>query len=1551
MFSRPLRADAPKRNTVPVAECLEHYFEDPEKFPNVLTPKFTAVTRNMRGLFASQRSIRLKKFSAVKALNNFDIICLQETHGTITDLSTLLDTMPTHAGILNPDPNNPTGAGGVAMLFSIEFLRRYKISVPCDRIFSPGREYSEIFRSEVDLMGRLIFFTIRTIQYHFTVATVYFPATTDKARIDFLRVVKAVLPKTRHLFIGGDWNFSRKKASFKPDPRGELQISSSRENIGGTLARNFESFQQEFLLHEEGIEDGFTFRASRQSANEQGQGSLYVARLDRWYTSLSVADRAIFQIETQNHTGMNNKASDHLPVSFAIRERAKSQRQKLPQWTFRSKEIKQYVRDYYSVELMMPSSPEIGADQTGMLALSAALRSASLKVIRAGKFVARTVEAKLYVATHAWRLLSAGEITLLQVSKFKNQFPAVGECFRLDFADDDDDGVWGVDIARLRALVTELNIALADLQSRNLNSGDSSQDGGEIRCPLQTIKRLCPYSADQVINIVNPSNGEILRGEMGAEVLNSWWSQKWSADNDVADRPFGRRLLRRMARHRPVPEAARRVARPTEHEILGCLLGTRARSAPGPDGLPFAAWLVDVQLSTAVFYHVYDAMGEGSFEVANFNKQLIFFIPKKEPTVVHPIHGNCYHPKDTRPISVSTTFNRWYAGVFNSIFLKSLKEWFTTTNRGFVPGKQGAHNVIQVAEPFYEAVSTGHEGYLLLCDLEAAYPSISRGFILDALEILGFPPEWAAVLMGLFRDNHSKIVLGCGLYPGPKMESGIKQGCPWAPALFTFASELFFYLMREHLGPQEAFFVKTAYADDLALYIPHLDLCKRLPPVFAALRKATSLKLSVSKCSVLASTVGAEEAFRAEAPSFGWGDMKTPESAVYLGVLIGRDIFPDDIALNAFKKFSNRLNEWKVVPFSVGARIIIANVFLTSVFSYVEQFFIFSPSLISDIETALHNYIFPLKFLNKQAFLSLKEVCGISPQIVNIQHRNVAAVLRVFSELDCNIDVQVDAPIICGELRPSWIYAGARHLFTSITQKIYKEWIEEESKRKLFKKQAGATTLMIRCSLSLQCWTKATRRWGEVIASPHFPFSTLQCLRDTNYLSAKCRIDYIRYLCNGVATSRRIRSFVGLDRLSVDCKLCGDGLHIPADAELPAEAYLDSIEHFHECATVHAAALSLGLIFRGERLSPQHFCLIHPSVFRREPLWVAFVASVVRVRAADLTAPGVDSSEAIVTWYKHYTSKVKANKKLPAAQILNLLSQGRTFAGVRPSALFPGQLLGGLPDARKGFLLARVADQFLIRFPCVGGDVHAWLDLETVTRALWDRPLNTDVWMSAHRRELDSRALCAAGCAGQALVSALRCISCGLRFCLQCGHRERPCVKCGTLGAPASGALGTRITVFTDGSAKDDEAGWAMVALTDSQEIIGIVCGPVEEGERTNNYAELCGVQCAGEWLLTHGPTLGVRTVLLRPDSQLAIDAALRRNRVAPHLFHRAELLAELFIDVEDIFLEISFKRVASHTGVWGNELADKFADKGRQGVKIDAWYPDPMQLQEMLLL
>lgn len=145
-----------------------------------------------------------------------------------------------------------------------------------------------------------------------------------------------------------------------------------------------------------------------------------------------------------------------------------------------------------------------------------------------------------------------------------------------------------------------------------------------------------------------------------------------------------------------------------------------------------------------------------------------------------------------------------------------------------------------------------------------------------------------------------------------------------------------------------------------------------------------------------------------------------------------------------------------------------------------------------------------------------------------------------------------------------------------------------------------------------------------------------------------------------------------------------------------------------------------------------------------------------------------------------------------------------------------------------------------------------------------------------------------------------------------------------------------KLEFWTDGSSDNNKAknaGWSTVLLIPEKKPI-IWYGHLETPS-TNNQGEMLGIMCALYLGKTFNDKFGLSDVDVFSDSQYSIDM------LDPNCLKSANKNVEyirLGIAIQNqIRGKIEFIKVKGHSGIFGNELADKFAVLGRKQMNVVA--------------
>jgi Reverse transcriptase (RNA-dependent DNA polymerase) len=89
------------------------------------------------------------------------------------------------------------------------------------------------------------------------------------------------------------------------------------------------------------------------------------------------------------------------------------------------------------------------------------------------------------------------------------------------------------------------------------------------------------------------------------------------------------------------------------------------------------------------------------------------------------------------------------------------------------------------------------KGYALLVDIEKTYHTLNREFLGEVLKAFKFGPifcKWVGLIHNL---SEAQIMINGFLSKPCTINSGARQGCPWAPVLFVCAIEPLACSIRE----------------------------------------------------------------------------------------------------------------------------------------------------------------------------------------------------------------------------------------------------------------------------------------------------------------------------------------------------------------------------------------------------------------------------------------------------------------------------------------------------------------------------------------------------------------------------------------------------------------------------------------------------------------------------------------------------------------------------------------------------------------------------------
>ena len=418
-----------------------------------------------------------------------------------------------------------------------------------------------------------------------------------------------------------------------------------------------------------------------------------------------------------------------------------------------------------------------------------------------------------------------------------------------------------------------------------------------------------------------------------AEIAKEFWTDMWRS------RGRNDRLISSYLRdYAPVQEELHVPQITTE--LMTRIIATSNSSSAGVDGIPFMAFRVLIEAAAPLLAEFADGLATGAFPPpADFNLCLLVLLPKK----------NTGYIRHTRPISIPTAVNRLVSRAFCDIVTEAVTPHLHPSQRAGVPGKRITDNILDANE--WLSTRVGQSAYLLLVDFVKAFDSVKHSFIHAILRAWRLPAYHRRLFRTLLHQVEATPVWGLGKHNiRIPVERGIKQGGPSSPLIFV--------LLMDPLLRQLAAILSTSsgYMDDVLGGDETREAIARAAPIFSAFGAASGLVINPAKTIIITAKPENEE------PIPGWTGVKFTSKGKYLGLVIGPGASVQENFAGPIDKLEQRVQAYTQVrqAMSVHRRIIVANIFLVSVLSYICQFYIIPDHLLPRIEAALKRWIIPL---------------------------------------------------------------------------------------------------------------------------------------------------------------------------------------------------------------------------------------------------------------------------------------------------------------------------------------------------------------------------------------------------------------------------------------------------------------------------------------------------------------------------------------------------------------------------------------------------------------
>ena len=174
-------------------------------------------------------------------------------------------------------------------------------------------------------------------------------------------------------------------------------------------------------------------------------------------------------------------------------------------------------------------------------------------------------------------------------------------------------------------------------------------------------------------------------------------------------------------------------------------------SSPGPDCLPYAAWLA-CEASLDILEDLSFFLCSGQHYIRDLNDSDFAFLPKGDNLTGELTTDRA--PEDTRPLSLKNTDIKAIAGAANRMIKDAVAKRTHVSQQGFVVGRNFTKHIVRLDSEMRRAGIVPdaiiNKPFFTSFDFSAAFPSLGRAWLFAALERFGLPIGY----LNLFRSMY-----------------------------------------------------------------------------------------------------------------------------------------------------------------------------------------------------------------------------------------------------------------------------------------------------------------------------------------------------------------------------------------------------------------------------------------------------------------------------------------------------------------------------------------------------------------------------------------------------------------------------------------------------------------------------------------------------------------------------------------------------------------------------------------------------------------------------
>ena len=564
-----------------------------------------------------------------------------------------------------------------------------------------------------------------------------------------------------------------------------------------------------------------------------------------------------------------------------------------------------------------------------------------------------------------------------------------------------------------------------------------------------------------------------------------------------------------------------------DDEVLNAILDGRSAAAPGPNGIRGYPYHCHASLLIPVFQEAFGEIIDGADLVESLRESLLVPIGK----VPNPCQI-----KQIRDLELPNFDEKVLERMFCVILNEQAATTVSAAQCAGLKNRDVADHVLRFSQCFDGAVDSKTMMAVLSLDCSKGFNRVSHEWLRRVLEAARCPRAVLEAIMRMVTTGSATLVFKQTWIDTVVSNCGLRQGGPLSCLLYVIAVDP---LLCSMAAVPEVELV-LGFVDDWLAATTSLEVVPRLQVMCDDFAAASGQVFNMSK-SVILTTRPPDEAEDVVLHTV-WPECPIVVRHRIVGVLYGAEVQPKERYDDAMCKFDARLALLRRLNLSLGMRIVAANVFLSSFFSFLNRFFLMPDQCVHQVHEKMRGYITRLSVGSILVWTHCLKFVKARTLMTDIRLQNIAMLIVTAS---CFGSV-----VRLAAVTPRWQCNSACCLMIA---------------HRVFYEATGRTVATIGGITTTRLYTKlleaemgiATDYWNARLRSRGLNTHDVRdnLSRMPSDSTNHHRLLLAMWLLNGLATSHRVGAFSVTVRETC-CLLCG--------------CACDTLTHIAECTVTRA---------------------------------------------------------------------------------------------------------------------------------------------------------------------------------------------------------------------------------------------------------------------------------------------------------------------------------------------------------------------------------------------